>query len=358
MRKRGIDVLLIASDGQMHHRGYLRYLSYWRTPSWEDYMVFPLEGEPTFFTHYTLRARWANEIYGIKDSRSPSVGARHDTYVPYVVEELKKRKPHTIGLASSQTMSGEFYKDLVSGLGGYDLVEAGNIIDEVRAVKSAEELKLYRRSGEVADLAYRALLKALKPGRKEYEVVADAEHAAKSNGAEEVFYMIGSGSSPELKYNGMLDRTLRQGDLVVFTLEIAGPGGYWTEISRAVSIGSPSKSAIEAHKVVVEAEKKAVGELRTGNSVGNVGRAIVDNVKGKGYALMGQALGHGAGLDIYEPPLITPEDKTTLKPGMIFAIHPHALTSTGEGIIVCNNYLVTEGAPEPLFKSSSDLEVV
>ena len=113
MKKRGIDVMLISSDGQMHHRGYLRYVSYWRTPSWEDYMIFPVDGEPAFFTHYTLRARWAREVYGIEDARSPSVGARQDAYVPYMVEEIKKHKPRAVGLASSQTMSGEFYSALM-----------------------------------------------------------------------------------------------------------------------------------------------------------------------------------------------------------------------------------------------------
>jgi len=358
MRRDGIDVLLVGSDGQHHHRGYLRYLLSWRTPSWEDYLIFPLDGEPTFFTHYSLRARWAREVFGIKDARSPPVGARHDTYVPHIVEEIEKHKPTTVGLASMQTLSGEFYAALARELTSAKITEASNVIDEVRLIKSPEELELYRKSAKVADVAYRTLLESIEPGRKEYEVIADVEQAAIQNGAEEVFYMFGSGPTPELKYNGMLDRRLKRGDLIVFTLEMPGPGGYWVELSRTVSIGQPKKSVSEAHDTIERAEKRAIEALRPGRTVSDVAKSMLEPIKSAGYEMMGQALGHSAGLDIFEKPLIEPGEKTVFKPGMVFSVHPHALTKEGAGCIVCNNYAVTDGGAQKLFKASSELAVV
>jgi Xaa-Pro aminopeptidase/Xaa-Pro dipeptidase len=135
-------------------------------------------------------------------------------------------------------------------------------------------------------------------------------------------------------------------DFCVPSLEIAGPGGHWVEVSR--SIGSPTpevKRMLEPYEEYFETAKDA---LRPGATAHDVHRAVSQGFTDRGYHL-GHVTGHSIGMTMIEFPKIGEGIETELAAGMVFSMHPHAISADGrECLYMQDTWLVTESGGEPL----------
>src|SRR5207247_10892457 len=136
------------------------------------------------------------------------------------------------------------------------------------------------------------------------------------------------------------------GDFCIPSLEIAGPGGHWVEVSRA--IGEPNAEVsrmLEAYEEYFEAAKAA---LRPGATAHDVHRAVSKGFSDRGYHL-GHVTGHSIGMTMIEFPKIGEGVETELAPGMVFSMHPHAIAADGrECLYMQDTWLVTPDGGEPL----------
>lgn len=95
-------------------------------------------------------------------------------------------------------------------------------------VKSEEEIKLIEKSAAMVNAEMNAALKAIKPGRKEYEVMADIYHAVLLASSEAQLPGFASASPRTLCTMRMADtwtRTIRDGDIYAIMIECSGLGG-------------------------------------------------------------------------------------------------------------------------------------
>jgi Xaa-Pro dipeptidase len=136
------------------------------------------------------------------------------------------------------------------------------------------------------------------------------------------------------------------GDFCIPSLEIAGPGGHWVEVSRA--LGTPSAEVgrmLEAYEEYYEAAKSA---LRPGASAHDVHRAVSKGFTERGYHL-GHVTGHSIGMTMIEFPKIGEGVETQLAANMVFSMHPHAIAADGrECLYMQDTWLVTAAGGEPL----------
>jgi methionine aminopeptidase len=136
------------------------------------------------------------------------------------------------------------------------------------------------------------------------------------------------------------------GDFCIPSLEIAGPGGHWVEVSRA--LGSPSAEVsrmLEAYGEYYEAAKTA---LRPGATAHDVHRAVSKGFTDRGYQL-GHVTGHSIGMTMIEFPKIGEGVETELAESMVFSMHPHAIAADGrECLYMQDTWLVTSTGGEPL----------
>src|SRR5690606_30262155 len=96
--------------------------------------------------------------------------------------------------------------------------------------------------------------------------------------------------------------------------------------------------------------------VRPGCRAGDLYDVIVQTIEKNGCK-MGLHPGHSQGIDIFEPPLVVPNDPTELKEGMVIILHPHIRMSGGGGAWVGSTYLVTADGCEPLQHSPTNLRV-
>jgi Xaa-Pro aminopeptidase len=129
---------------------------------------------------------------------------------------------------------------------------------------------------------------------------------------------------------------------------LAGPGGHWVEVSRAIAAGEPStdtKRMLAAYEEYYEAAK---GALRPGASAHDVHRAVSKGFAERGYRL-GHVTGHSIGMTMIEFPKIGEGVETELAENMVFSMHPHAISEDGEACLYMQDtWLVTADGGEPL----------
>jgi Xaa-Pro dipeptidase len=130
-------------------------------------------------------------------------------------------------------------------------------------------------------------------------------------------------STPEFRIPE-IDRQIDPNDLLLYSLEIAGPGGHWVEFSRPLTKGKLSidtQRMLEAYEEYFEAARQT---MREGATAHDVHRAVSKPFSDRGYPL-GHVTGHSIGMTMIEFPKIGEGVELQLKENMVFSMHPHAI---------------------------------
>jgi Xaa-Pro aminopeptidase len=136
------------------------------------------------------------------------------------------------------------------------------------------------------------------------------------------------------------------GDFCIPSLEIAGPGGHWVEVSRALGTANAEvDKMLEAYEEYFEAAKSA---LHPGATAHDAHRAVAKGFTDRGYHL-GHVTGHSIGMTMIEHPKIGEGIETELKENMVFSMHPHVIAENGRDCLYMQDtWLVTGDHGEPL----------
>jgi Xaa-Pro aminopeptidase len=140
------------------------------------------------------------------------------------------------------------------------------------------------------------------------------------------------------------------GDFVLPSLEVAGPGMHWVEVSRAVAAqGTPlsddTRAMAEAYVEYYDAAKTA---MRAGATCHDVHTAVSKGFSQRGYHL-GHVTGHSIGMTMIEFPKVGEGVETELRANMVLSMHPHAIAANGEDCLYMQDtWLVTEEGGVPL----------
>ena len=109
------------------------------------------------------------------------------------VETLKAKKKGKIGLVGKGSMSAMFYESILKNLPEATFVDATDLVDRIKAIKSDEEIALIKKTTALQDEAMEFAKKAIRPGRRDFEIVADIVHKVTDLGSEEQLVIGGSG---------------------------------------------------------------------------------------------------------------------------------------------------------------------
>ncbi len=369
MRDLKIDFLLMRNDEEFLG-GYVKWFT--DIPARHSYpysVIFPVDEEMTLVTPgprapaEPFLKGWA--VRGVKRTLgAPYFPSAHytGTYdAELAVSVLKERKGATIGLVGKSSIPMNFYEYLAKHLPEARFVEATDQIDQIKAIKSPEEIELIVRTAEMQDLAIEHLRKAIRPGRRDFEIFAEAQQAMVMQGSEQQLILVGSsapGTPARWQFRHFMNREIKQGDQVSVLIEVNGPGGLYTEIGRLFSIGKPSQEWQDAFGVAVEAQEVTLNLLKPGVNPKDIWDANNAFLEKKGYRPERRLYAHGQGYDLVERPLIRDDEPMEIKAGMNITVHPCAITEN-LWATVCDNYLVTEdGVSHCLHKTPKEIIII
>ncbi len=367
MKVEGIDSLVFQND-QRYRSGMVRYITDIGNLSNPVAVLFPYDDEMTAFANgggYSLSQIPAYGSRGIKDRIGVPI---LPTYVPElstadargIVEVIKKRKDKKVGLVRIGTMLGGFYKYLADNLQGVELVDFTDPIDEIKAVKSPEEIEFIRHTAKTQDYVASAISSFLRPNTYEYELRSEIIHLLTDLGSEEQLIMIGSAPAGERaghKAHYYQNRKIEKGDHVMVMLEPNGPGGYWTELARTWVLGEPHKELLKVWEDAKKAQHYTAELCKPGVPVSEVFRKYNEYLAENGYSAETRIHAHGQGYDLMERPGIRQEDPMIIRENMNLAIHP-TLSKDGAYAFCCDNFLTTNGEPERLHSLPQDIMVI
>jgi Xaa-Pro aminopeptidase len=199
-------------------------------------------------------------------------------------------------------------------------------------VKSEEELAEVRDAMDIILDGFWALIGAYSPGKTEAEIMAPAVERFFARGAGPRMMNIllsGGHGEAEAFFKVPGHRVVQADDLLLYSLEITGVGGYWVEFSRPLLRGKPSATTqkmADAYPLALESARKL---MRAGELASNVHRAVADTFMKHGFAL-GHLSGHSIGTTMLEYPAIGAKSEVPLEENMIFSLHPQVVDRDGK----------------------------
>src|SRR5437660_12432272 len=201
-----------------------------------------------------------------------------------------------------------------------------------RAVKSEEELAEVRDAMDIILDGFWALVAAYSPGKTEAEIMAPAVERFFARGAGPRMMNIllsGQQGEAEAAFKVPGARVVAADDLLLYSLEITGTGGYWVEFSRPLIRGKLSArtpAMADAYPHALEAARRL---MRAGGLASNVPRAGAEAFAKHGFAL-GHLSGHSIGSTMIEHPSIGSKSDVQLEEDMIFSLHPQVVDKDGK----------------------------
>jgi Xaa-Pro aminopeptidase len=222
------------------------------------------------------------------------------------------------------------YRQLASS--SFEVVPFDRQFDMARAVKSDEELAEVRDAMDIILDGFWALVAAYQPGKTEAEIMAPAVERFFARGAGPRMMNImlsGAHGEAEAAFKVPGHRVVASDDLLLYSLEITGAGGYWVEFSRPLIRGKLSartQAMADAYPRALEEARKL---MRGGEVASNVHRAVAESFAKHGFAL-GHLSGHSIGATMIEYPAIGARSEALLEENMIFSLHPQVVDTDGK----------------------------
>ena len=233
---------------------------------------------------------------------------------------------------------------------GVELVAAGGLVEELRAVKEPAEVERIARAARIVDEALGALAEQGLVGRSERAVAAELERDMRQRGAEGPSFpiIVASGAHGALPHASPREEPIPADALVILDLGCVVEG-YCSDCTRTFATGALDGEAAEVYALVLAAQERALEAVRAGagaREVDAVAReAIADGGHGERF---GHGLGHGVGLEIHERPRLSPTGEGTLAAGNVVTVEPGVYVSGAFGVRIEDLVVVGEEGPEVL----------
>ena len=211
--------------------------------------------------------------------------------------------------------------------GRFELVDAGPVVDDCRAVKSPEELEAVREAAWVADRCFEQLLETAEPGRTLRQVAAGLTGRALSLGASRLEVSVASGTFAGGRIGGARgpdDGVLVPSQPLCACLTVTGHLGYQAVVGRPVGFAPPGEATERVARAAATALDAAVRVLGPGISGDAAHRTATEAAASEGAALVGP-IGGGVGLGGREPPAVAEGSADMIAAGNAIALLAHVV---------------------------------
>lgn len=230
-------------------------------------------------------------------------------------------------------------------------------VEEIRQVKSADEVTRIAAAQELTDDAFEHILSVLRAGLTEREVALEIECFMRRNGSDGVAFpaIVASGPNSSLPHAKATVREIRPGDFVKMDFG-ARLDGYCADMTRTIVIGAAQAHQIEVYEAVRDANAAGIAAVEPGvpgKQIDAAARAVIES-RGFGDRFT-HGLGHGVGLEVHELPHVGPRGTKSILAGSVITVEP-GVYEPGVGGVRIEDLVVVEGTgARVLTRSPKDL---
>ena len=337
MRDARLDLLLLVHQESLYYLFGYDQIGYW------VYQTVVLSADGSAPTAICRRADelMIRESPFIKEIR-PWMDDSHVNPGAFTVDILRERhglsaRPR-IGIEKKTHALLPYYYDLLRAAipDGVELVDASDLVTELRLLKSPAELAYMRRAAQIMDRAFTAAFAAARPGARECDLNATVLHTLSSLGADypAVAPPIASGPRTLTQTHGAAtERVMQNGD--PFTIEIGAPYKRYHAVAvHSGHLGEPAPEIRRLYDGLREGIEAGLEMIRPGLPAARVATTVVGRLEAQGLSRKGRHVGYGIGIG-YPPTWldnlrIKETDPHALHEGMTFFLFAGALTKRGD----------------------------
>jgi len=346
----------------------IRYLTGTHIGEWcrnkmNRYCILPREGEPLLFDPAApakkISCPW------IADRVFPAVGSMRGA-IPSEAESVEKvaqdilrwlkeygvdRKPVGMDIADIPLLRALEKRRL-------EIVDGQQVMLEARMIKTKDEIELLKIAAAMVDAAYEEVVRRLRPGARENDLVAVANHVLYTLGSDLVECVNSvAGDRGKPHPHTFSDRIIRPGDMVFLDI-MHSFNGYRTCYYRTFVCGRPTQAQLEAYVLAWKWLKASIASVKPGATTADVARAWPApeefGLKTEEEAFLLQ-FGHGVGMSIWEKPVISRlfslEHPYPIQEGMVFALETYCPSADGKGAArIEEEVVVTKDGCERIFR--------
>jgi Xaa-Pro aminopeptidase len=310
------------------------------------YLVVTPSSQVQFFD-----GRYRQEIKDLTDGFE-NFEVPQGSYLPKIIEWLHQQKIKNLAI-ESDGLSIKEYSCLSET---FNVTIWSSQIQQLRAIKSAEEIQLIKNACTMTDEIFAELLPSIRVGMSENELGALIHYLSLKKGASAMAFdpIVASGPRSALPHGRPTRRLLEQGDFVTIDFGIVLEE-YQSDMTRTVTIGEAPQELYTIYQVVKEAQQTAIDFIRegvTGQEVDEVARKIIDE---SGYGrYFSHGLGHGIGMggDI---PILNKNSQMILKENMVMSVEPGIYLPNVGGVRIEDDIAIQNGVAVVLNKTTKDL---
>jgi len=362
MKEEGLDGLLLFNQESMY------YLTGYDTFGFCFFQCLHLgaDGRMALLTRIP-DLRQAQLTSTIEDIRiwTDAAGAKPAAQLKTMLESLGARGKRLGVENNSYGLTHANGKALEAELEGFcSLVDASDLVNRIRMIKSKAELAYVRKAGELGDAALEAAIEATHAGADEGDILAAQQAAIFRGGGDYPAneFIIGSGSEALLTRYKSGRRKLSEKDQL--SLEFAGVyRHYHAAYFRTLIVGEPDTRQLAMYEACREALDAVEAAMRPGHTAGDVFDAharVMDarGMKSHRFNACGYALGAKFTPSWMDYPMFFTGNPVEIEPNMVYFAHMVLMDSESErAMALGRTYITTDGDPEPVSKYPLNLIV-
>jgi len=343
MAAAGIDEIVVY--GNAWQGGYLRYVADFGILEGHGIAVIAADGTTELFLDSATDAEraeveTADVTVWLAGDIARAVGAR-----------LDRVANHRLAAAPRKFIP----KWLADAERSFTIEDGTALVDKLLMHKLPAEIDAIRRAARLADDAYAEFIKAVAPGRQQYEIVADLEAYLRRRGCPDNFMIIGSGGKDVSGMTPPSERRIAVCDLVTTELTPAVEG-YYVQICRTLVAGPATPAQRSAFAIYREALEAGIAAVKPGATAAAVARAENDVFRRYGLGdyvtnKYTRVRGHGIGLFCDSKPHILQDVDTELVPGMALIVHPNTYHPEVGYLVLGDAVVVTDTGVEVLCRT-------
>ena len=326
MARRGLDALLVTNEENFQYfTGATGTLALHYSSTRPAVLVFPLKGDPISINGQMITQGMEVSTY-IKDLRGYTDILSFPRQM--VVEAIRDAGPDIrrvgVELGQEQRMGmpvGD-YLGIIEAMPDVVFEDAADIFVYLRMVKTPEEVAYIKQAADITGRARQRLFDEVVPGMTERDVVRRLRGLILEEGGDRTSFVHLVSDFPASHTQSHLDRPLKKGN-ILYVDSGAYVRSYTIDYARLATLGPATSEHKRCHSVLLEANRRMIEALRPGVSCSELYHIGAEVIQESGFEIapVGR-MGHGQGIQLTEPPSVSPDDPTVLEEGMVISTEP------------------------------------
>jgi len=235
-------------------------------------------------------------------------------------------------------------------LAGVRLRPIDGLVEDLRLIKDAQEIRAIRKCAAIARRVFRAVRRKIAPGVTEKRLAMELDYLVREHGADRNAFdtIVASGTNASRPHALPGNRRVGKNDMVLLDFGVHA-SSYNCDLTRVVFLGKIHQSLYDIYSICKEASRRAIRAIRPGVTAKDVDAAARGYIASKGYGkYFSHGLGHGVGLAVHELPRISPKADVRLQPNMVFTVEPGIYIEGLGGVRIEDMVVVTRKGCEVL----------